>query len=185
MSDAQPYTPREELERAGRPTGPRTAQGKAKVGKNALRHGLTSKQVVLPSERAKDFQAFEAELVEGLAPVGALEALLVERVVLSAWRIRRAARLDAAFAVYDLESRFLYPILSEGHTARGLEGKEGRGGVERLVTLSRYEAALERSLYRALHELERAQASRRGELVSLPAVLDVEAGEGFVSQKQA
>jgi hypothetical protein len=40
--------------------------------------------------------------------------------------------------------------------------------------LSRYETAIERQLYRALHELERRQATRRGAAVTPPQVLDVE-----------
>jgi hypothetical protein len=40
--------------------------------------------------------------------------------------------------------------------------------------LSRYETAIERTLYRALHELERRQAARRGNAVTPPQVLDVE-----------
>jgi hypothetical protein len=40
--------------------------------------------------------------------------------------------------------------------------------------LSRYETAIERALYRALHELERRQAARRGAAVTPPQVLDVE-----------
>ena len=44
-----------------------------------------------------------------------------------------------------------------------------------LAKLSRYETALERSLFRALHALQCLQADRRSQRVSAPAVLDVEA----------
>jgi hypothetical protein len=40
--------------------------------------------------------------------------------------------------------------------------------------LSRYETTIEQQLYRALHELERRQAARRGAAVTPPQVLDVE-----------
>ena len=40
--------------------------------------------------------------------------------------------------------------------------------------LSRYEAAIERQLYRALHELERRQAARRGRSVPAPMAVDVD-----------
>jgi len=40
--------------------------------------------------------------------------------------------------------------------------------------LSRYEIAIGRQLYRALHELERRQAARGGAAVTPPQVLDVE-----------
>ncbi len=40
--------------------------------------------------------------------------------------------------------------------------------------LSRYETAIERQLYKALHELERRQAARQGDRISPPQVLDVD-----------
>jgi hypothetical protein len=43
-----------------------------------------------------------------------------------------------------------------------------------LDRLLRYEAALERSLFRALHELHRLQAARAGVSVPPPAALDVD-----------
>jgi hypothetical protein len=42
-----------------------------------------------------------------------------------------------------------------------------------LSKLSRYEGRIERGLYRALHELQRMQARRRGELVPAPIAVDV------------
>ena len=43
----------------------------------------------------------------------------------------------------------------------------------RASQLSRYEVTLERSLYKALHELQRLQAARDGQVVPLPVVVDV------------
>jgi hypothetical protein len=40
--------------------------------------------------------------------------------------------------------------------------------------LSRYEITLERTLYKALHELQRLQAARHGQAVGLPDAADVE-----------
>jgi hypothetical protein len=48
--------------------------------------------------------------------------------------------------------------------------------------LARYEGHLERCLYKALHELQRLQAVRKGEYVPAPAALDVTLDGGFVSQ---
>ena len=43
-----------------------------------------------------------------------------------------------------------------------------------LSKLSKYETAIERQLYRTLHELGRRQAARRGVALTPPQVLDVE-----------
>ena len=42
-----------------------------------------------------------------------------------------------------------------------------------LERLNRYETTLERSLFKALHELERRQAARDGQTVPLPVAVDV------------
>ena len=47
-------------------------------------------------------------------------------------------------------------------------------GADSFTRLARYETALERSLYKALHELERRQATRAGQAVPVPAVVEVE-----------
>ena len=47
-------------------------------------------------------------------------------------------------------------------------------GREKMGVLSRYEVTLERSLYKALHELRRLQAARDGQAVPLPEAVDVD-----------
>ena len=41
-------------------------------------------------------------------------------------------------------------------------------------TIVRYEIAIERSIYKALHELQRLQAARQGEKVPVPLAIDVD-----------
>ncbi len=48
------------------------------------------------------------------------------------------------------------------------------GGFEAFAKLARYDTAIERSLFRALHELQRLQQARAGEPVPPPAVVDVD-----------
>jgi hypothetical protein len=76
--------------------GPKTAEGKARAAQNALKHGLRAqKYVVLPEEDAAEFAGLEAALIEELAPVGALQAVLARRIAVAAWRLARADRLAA------------------------------------------------------------------------------------------
>jgi hypothetical protein len=86
-------------------TGPRTTTGKARVAANALKHGLTGQDIVLPNENPHDYEAFRAGLIESLDPRGDLEGLLADRVAADAWRIRPVPILEAALhrrARYDL-----------------------------------------------------------------------------------
>jgi hypothetical protein len=84
---------------AQKSTGPRTAKGKAIVGMNAVKWGIFTKRVVVHGlqirERSKEFEELRERLREELAPVGAVEEMLVDRVVTAHWRLRRALTAEA------------------------------------------------------------------------------------------
>ena len=88
-------------------TGPRTTKGKARSARNALKHGLTAGEVLLPTEEAGAFNAFSEGLRASLAPVGELESMLAERIVVSAWRWRRVLRLERVHQVFQMENTCL------------------------------------------------------------------------------
>ena len=92
-----------------RSRGPKTPEGKARSAQNALKHGLRAQKcVVLPGEDAAAFAALEAALLEDLAPEGALQSVLAQRVVAASWRLARAERLEAElFAATMLAGRSL------------------------------------------------------------------------------
>jgi len=62
-------------------------------------------------------------------------------------------------------------LYDRDHTVDAAFNSYGR---EKMGVLSRYEVTLERSLYKALHELQRLQAGRQGQEVPLPQALDVD-----------
>jgi hypothetical protein len=79
-----------------RKRGPRTAAGKAAVRLNAVRHGITSPQVPIPGvEDADAWLAFRQAVIDDIAPVGAVEEALTERVAELHWRLRRIAPYEA------------------------------------------------------------------------------------------
>jgi len=80
---------------AQRSTGPRTPAGKARVSSNALKHGLTGRDVVLPGENPDDFDSFRAGLLTSLDPQGELEGALAEKIVADFWRLRRVPIFEA------------------------------------------------------------------------------------------
>ena len=79
-------------------TGPKTAQGKALAKRNSLRHGLLAKEVVITEgDGAEDQQAFDTlmtDLVEQFEPAGSLEEILVEKIAVCYWRLRRANQYE-------------------------------------------------------------------------------------------
>lgn len=63
-------------------TGPRTAEGRAIVSRNAIRHGLLSWKPVIPGlENLEDWETHLDRTLDSLAPVGYAETLLAERGV--------------------------------------------------------------------------------------------------------
>lgn len=81
---------------ASKSTGPRSASGKARASRNALRHGILSTHLILPDESREEFDALFSTLVEEMRPAGTLETALVERIAVSLWRQRRLVRAETA-----------------------------------------------------------------------------------------
>ncbi|HKF73775.1 MAG TPA: hypothetical protein VKB68_18620, partial [Stellaceae bacterium] len=122
-----------------RSTGPRTVEGNAAAGRNALRHGLTARRHVVRGEDAESFDGLRAALRSALAPRDDREELLVAVVVQSAWRVRQAARAEAA-----LFNRAGTLVLTDAQWAE-------------LAAIQRYEVAADRSFHCALAMLERGR----------------------------
>ncbi|MEX2247711.1 MAG: hypothetical protein WEC75_13620 [Dehalococcoidia bacterium] len=78
------------------PRAKRTSDvGTAVTRLNAVRHGLTAQAPVIPGvESTEEWEAHRAGLEADLAPAGALEQTLVERIASLSWRIRRVARYE-------------------------------------------------------------------------------------------
>ena len=148
-------------------TGPKTKAGKALVSKNALRHGILSQEVVLKDENKASLVEFSERIWSELQPVGEVEALLVDRIVASAWRLKRLIRVEVG-----IFCRGMSDILSERGDL-GLAFIRDGNGPDAFTKLSRYESSIERSMYRALHELQRLQAQRAGQTVMPPAVIEI------------
>jgi hypothetical protein len=77
-------------------TGPRTAEGKARSSRNALTHGLTAQEIVIPGEDVAAYRSFEQQLIDDLQPNASCELELVQRLAATYWRLRRIPRFEAA-----------------------------------------------------------------------------------------
>jgi hypothetical protein len=156
------------LRNAQRSTGPVTAAGKAISARNAVKFGLWGREALIAGEDPKEFKAFRAGYVADLRPVGTVEFFHVEQVVTSAWRLRRVRRLEAqVFA----EQNFPEP---DKAATPGRAFLTDCRGLNALSKLARDESRIERSYYRALHELQRLQAVRDGQVVPAPLVAEID-----------
>jgi hypothetical protein len=75
-------------------TGPKTARGKTVASGNATRHGILSRELLLPHENPAEFDALLGELIAEMGAVGTLECTLVERIAVAIWRQRRLVRAE-------------------------------------------------------------------------------------------
>lgn len=162
---------------AQKSTGPRTEAGKAAVSQNAVTHGLLARKTVISGEDPGQFETYRAQLLAELHPAGVLEAVLAERIVGLAWRLRRADCLQAE--VFDtLLARENTPYAKRclAHLYFGSEnGPDPRdSALGRIVIsdfrcakvlerLGLYERRIEQGLYRTLDELEKVRRLRRAE----------------------
>ena len=164
--------------------GPKTEEGKAVSRYNAIKHGLLTKEVYIDEEEKGVLKELTNSLYETLEPEGMLEEILVDRAVSNLWRLRRAVIVERSTMEWYQNDFDLFPI---GQS----EAQQERKSVKDMLTndnvekLLRYETTIERSTFRALHELERLQAKRTGKDVPIPAVVDVnvDGGEGFLPHK--
>ena len=79
-------------------TGPISSEGKAVVARNALKHGIFAKDLVINAgdgrEDVLEYHELLTELKRDLAPVGRMEMMLVEKIAVNYWRLRRLVRYE-------------------------------------------------------------------------------------------
>lgn len=106
-------------------TGPTTKTGKSVSSKNATRHGLFSKRLILEDEEPTDFESLQIELQRSLAPVGMIELALVEKVAITIWRQRRLVSAESATLALQRHARALARDASS-YSGAGLVGRDVR-----------------------------------------------------------
>jgi len=137
-------------------------EGRSGTGRKPDRDGL---RVVLFDESPEAFAQFCDGLAGALSPKDAMETLLVERIAICAWRLRR---------IYRIESGLFEKARTSWHDGQIKRTRDIElvflrftAHDDDLAKLTRYETSLERSLYRAVdafhrYQLRQIQASRIG-----------------------
>ena len=145
---------------AKKSTGPRTEEGKARVSKNALKHGLLARDTVLPGEDPADFDSQLSALEADIQPANSLEFELVRQIADAQWGMRRLTRLETGFlaAAVDDQRRHLEKRRPE-ELRPGYDGETlllGSAMLDRtqaFVHLARYDGHLSRRFFRAVKQL--------------------------------
>jgi hypothetical protein len=146
-------------ETSHRPTLP---TGRVRSSMNGLRHGLTARVVVLPSEDMDAYHAFSKEIVDCLDPQTPVERQFAQTVADNQWRINRIRSIeDGMLGMGHFEAAGDFPTdNTEIHSAM-TAARAFRDGSKAFVNLSIYEQRLHRSMKEALRQLKELQAERR------------------------
>ena len=112
--------------------------------------------MIVFDESGEDFARFHDEMREALAPTDAIEEQIVERIVLCAWRLRRASRAEAALMNARARKWQEWKAPDNAHAGAVFEEPQKMGA------LTRHEAAIERALHRAYALLEQRRLRADG-----------------------
>ena len=148
---------------AQKSTGPKTPEGRAAVRLNGVKHGLTAETIVLRGESEADFASLLESLEAEHDPATPTEEALVVQLAMATWRLRRLYHVEAGFYAFKLKAT------ADNRKELKLNDNEGMGYVASLSTetlpmFNRQEGRLERTFYRALHELQRLRKERESNL---------------------
>lgn len=126
---------------AQRSTGPKTPAGKATSSQNSIKHGIFVKRFLngAPPETVAEIEALAEGIREYYQPVGMLEEILVQKIVVETARFDRV--LGFEHQQLTRENAFII--------SRGVDCTD------------RYATSTSRALFRAIEELERIQATRK------------------------
>jgi SEC-C motif len=134
-------------------TGPRTAEGKARVSHNATTFGLYSAGDVVRPEEESLYQALCEDFRKDLAPQGAMETTLAAEIIHAAWRLRRCAAAESTLATPTL--------LTNSDATSGLDPMLDPAATAAQNSIDRARAQALRHLHRATAGLRRLQKERQ------------------------
>src|ERR1700749_3344602 len=146
---------------AQRSTGPKTEEGKKIAALNARRHNLTGQVTAMTDADRIMHDAFSAAMVESLAPEGAMETQLAQRIAPDSWRLNRISAVeDNLFALgHSAKSDEMETQDSEIHAAL-TAAKVFKTESKELQLLTLYEQRINRNLQKNLVTLQALQAAR-------------------------
>ena len=179
---------------AQKSTGPKTQEGRSRSRMNALRHGLTGQVTTMTDEDRAAHEQFSQALIKSLAPEGAMETQLAQRIATDSWRLNRASAIEDNLFALGLHQNA--GQICPDHDQVDAALTSARVFTEeshQLQILTLYEQRLNRGLQKNLALLQSLQAARKAqraaemkeasELLQLSEMRGVEyqpAKDGFV-----
>ncbi len=145
-------------------TGPTTEEGKAKSSMNALKHGLTGKTVLLPTDDSAEYERKLQARIDALKPATDEELTLVQSMVDAAWRLSRIQSLETGIMLKgQIEFASKFEDQSPARRAQLIDVEAYLKYEKSIRNLQIQEARLHRRLEKDQAELTRLQTIRKRE----------------------
>ena len=132
-------------------TGPRSAEGKARSSRNALKSGIYAKSLIIPGEDPAQLDTLTEEYFQRFCPAFPEQRDQVDILVRSTWTLRRLAVAEAQVFAFQMDT--VYKLSSEAPLGHAFSF-----GDRTLARLQRMVNSTQRNFRDALRELERLQA---------------------------
>ena len=141
---------------ARRSTGPRTAPGKARASRNALKHGLCGTFARLPGEEEAAFDTFVAELEAEMRPRTTLQRNLFPQIANLLWRVRRLPEAETALFVRESAKAADDDVemLSSAEVLARRFSDDPKNG---FLLMGRYERGMQNALLRMIRQFHALQ----------------------------
>jgi hypothetical protein len=141
--------------------GPTTDAGRKRSRMNALRHGLTGQVTTMTEEDRAAHDTLSKALMKDLAPEGAMETQLAQRIATDSWRLNRASAIeDNLFAVGLFENEGKLCPDNEQIDAALTSARVFTIESKHLQLLTLYEQRINRAVQKNLALLKSLQAER-------------------------
>jgi hypothetical protein len=137
-------------------TGPRSEAGKIASSKNAISHGLSAADPVLPYENRDEFNTLVENCSTEFEPQTIHEKYLVSQMAAARWRLDRVQRIENA----TIDLILLGSDESTDFPDHKIAQRMLDAGGDPLPRLERYRASIERSYHRAVKEFRMAEKYR-------------------------
>jgi hypothetical protein len=89
---------------AQKSTGPVSIAGKSWSRRNSVKHGLFAMDVVTIGENKLQFEEFNKQLIKELKPIDMLSMQIANKIVYTAWNLRRCDKIQSGLLAYEMQS---------------------------------------------------------------------------------
>ena len=128
----------------------------------SLQH-LFSNEILIEGENKTELEELKNKIAEELKPSNGIESIIVDRIISGIWRLRRCLRIERHLmnhnnaSVQEYEQGLFIVKKRKPDELIQLKALQIAGGKTIMEGLSKYEAVIEKQIYKAISELNKSR----------------------------